>query len=235
MRRRPRSSTRDPSAPLESFFKEPLEHLPRWVDALPLLMTGILMLLWTWGTWPDPVIDFGAQLYFAWQLAEGKVLYADLAHYKGPLSPYMNALWFQFFGTSLRTLMLANLVITAVLVWLLYRLFSTIAGRFSATVSCLVFIMVFAFGQLVGIGNYNFVCPYSHEVTHGLVLSLAMIGSLARGLYHRHRNALVGAGVLFGLVFLTDPAVFLAAGSAAATGLVLSAWVERDPPHRRAL
>ena len=49
-------------------------------------------MLATWGGWPDVLIDYGKELTIAWELAEGRALYRDVAYFLGPLSPYLNAL-----------------------------------------------------------------------------------------------------------------------------------------------
>jgi hypothetical protein len=53
-------------------------------------------------------------------LSAGKTLYTDVAYFKGPLSPYLNALWFRLFGVSVTTLIVCNLAILGVIVWLFY-------------------------------------------------------------------------------------------------------------------
>ncbi len=190
------------------------------------------MLVWSWGTWPDVLIDFGRELYVPWQLSAGKVLYTDVAYFNGPLSPYFNSLCFRIFGASVRTIVACNLAIITVLIFVLYDLLSRIGDRVSATAACLVFVAAFAFGQLVVTGNYNFVCPYSHELTHGTVLSLAGIWFLSR--YHARRNpgSIVGCGVSLGLVLLTKPEVSAAAGVAVVLGLGLTLWAEGSSPAR---
>ena len=62
--------------------------------ALPLLALGIVIPARNWAGWASPLIDFGRELYVPWQLAQGKVLYRDIAYLDGPLPPYLNALWF---------------------------------------------------------------------------------------------------------------------------------------------
>lgn len=205
----------------------------RWTGPVLVAIYGLATLGWTWGTWPDVLIDFGTQLYVAWQLAAGKVLFTDIFYFKGPLSPHLNALWFKLFGVSLRTLVLCNLAIVSVALCLLYRLLSDVSDRGSATVACLVFVGLFGFGQLARMGNYNFICPYSHEVTHGVVLGLLAIVCLAG--YHRTRGLrwVAGAGASTGCVFLTDAPIFLAASVALAAGGALTIWAER--PHSRRL
>ena len=45
----------------------------------------------SWRKWPDPLIDFGRELYLPWRLANGAVLYRDVDDFYGPLSQYLNA------------------------------------------------------------------------------------------------------------------------------------------------
>ena len=85
-------------------------RLPVALGWLAIGALGLAMLAWSWGTWPNPYVDFGRELYVPWRLAEGDVLYRDIAWFNGPLSAYWNALLFQSFGTSLRVLVFANLL-----------------------------------------------------------------------------------------------------------------------------
>src|SRR5512143_1936162 len=207
------------------FSEQNLETLTRWAGPLLIGMASVAMICWTWGTWTDVLIDFGAQLYLAWQIAVGQTPYNEIAGtYKGPLSAHLNALWFQLFGVGLRTLIVLNLLILAGAISLIYRLLSKIGDRVAATVACLVLVTVFAFSQYGGIGNYNFVCPYSHEVTHGLVLELVAISCLSA--YHQRRSWIwmAGIGLSLGLAFLTDPHIFAAATLAVFTGLGLTVY-----------
>ena len=152
----------------------------RLLGPLLIAVATAAMVYWSWGTWPDVIVDFGRELYTPWQLSEGQVLYRDVAHFNGPLSPYTNALWFRLFGVGLRTLVVANLAIFGVLVYLCYSLLEQLGSRTSATLACLVFVFVFAFSRYTIAGNYNYLCPYSHESTHGLTLALASFYFLAR-------------------------------------------------------
>src|SRR5690349_6281888 len=61
--------------------------------------------LWTsWFKWPDPLIDFGRELYLPWRIIHGAVLYRDVDDYYGPLSQYWNAGLFAVFGPGVRVL-----------------------------------------------------------------------------------------------------------------------------------
>jgi hypothetical protein len=188
------------------------------------------MMLWSWRGWPDPLIDFGQQLYVSWRLAEGDVLYRDVAYLYGPLSPYLNALFFQLFGVGLMTLALCNLAILGGIFVLLWKIISAIGGRLSATVTGVVFATAFAFGQLVEYGNYNFVCPYVYNLTHGVALALLAIYGLI--VYHREPKlpVVAGIGLAIGLLFLTKAEVFLAGGVAVICGLVITMLCRRLSP-----
>ena len=61
------------------------------------------MLAWTWNVCPDPVIDYGREVYVPWRITQGQVLYRDINYFNGPLSPYLDALLFKLFGPSIRT------------------------------------------------------------------------------------------------------------------------------------
>src|SRR5205085_8728514 len=103
-----------------------------------LLLTAVTlagMLAFTWRTWPDPIVDFGRELYVPWQLAQGKVLYRDVAHFNGPFSQYFNSLVFRVAGPSLMALAWTNILILCVMLMMLHRLLASIADEFAATVA----------------------------------------------------------------------------------------------------
>jgi len=182
----------------------------------------------SWRRWSDILVDFGMQLYLPWRISEGDVLYRDVAYLTGgPLSQYFNALLFKIFGVSFRTLIFANLAITAAMLVLIYRRFLMAADQLTATMICLAIVLVFAFQHLFLVGNYNYVTPYCHEVFHGLVLSILAVSWLSdwveRG---RIRFALV-AGLTSGLVFLTKPDVFLALMICAAVAFMIVVCFQR--------
>ena len=179
-----------------------------------------VVLAWgSWRKWPDPLIDFGRELYVPWRITEGAVLHRDIASLFGPLSPYVNALWFRVFGVSLTTLIFCNLAILAATLAGLYHLVRLSADALAATLATLSVMLLFGFSQYVAVGNYNFVTPYSHEATHGLALSVALIVALHHGFVGRRLAPFVAAGLCFGGVLLTKPETSLAAAVAAATGL----------------
>ena len=94
----------------------------RWLAPAFPALTFAALVVWTWGKWPEAFIDFGRELYVPWRLAEGQRLYHDVAYFNGPLSPWLNAALFRIFGVSLRTLVLTNLAITALIAVVIWRL-----------------------------------------------------------------------------------------------------------------
>ncbi len=186
-------------------------QFPDWAGWLLIFATGALMAYWTWGAWPDVVIDFGRELYVAWRLTEGDVLYRDLAYFNGPLSPYINMIWFRLFGVGLRTLVLCNLFLLACFVVLLYQMLNDISDRTSAVLGSVVFLLIFAFLQLLTVGNFNFITPYSHETTHGIMLAFASLYCLWG--YDRNGSVrlLAISGLALGLVTLTKVELFVGA------------------------
>jgi len=183
------------------------------------VMVFAALLWWSWRKWPDPLVDFGRELYLPWQINAGRVLYRDLASLFGPLSPYLNALWFRLFGTSLLTLALCNLAIFSATVAGIYHLVRVSTDRVTASAAGLVTLLLFGFSQYLDVANYNFVTPYSHEATHGLALSVACLVLIRHALATRSRRACAAAGACFGLVLLTKPEV-----AAAAAAGVLAGW-----------
>ena len=182
----------------------------------------IAMLAMTWRTWPEPVIDFGRELYVPWQLSRGKVLYRDIAYFNGPLSPYFNSLVFRLLGVSLMKLVAVNVAILVGVLLMMHRLAARMSSEFAATIACGAFVILLATGQPGPIGNYNFLTPYSHEMTHGLALSLAAIVCLAKFIDTQKRAWIGVSGALIGLVFLTKPEIFAAASISVLVGVVLA-------------
>ncbi|MGA2053157.1 MAG: hypothetical protein ABSH19_07590 [Opitutales bacterium] len=199
---------------------------PWWPD---LMLSSLLALLAayfvviSWRKWPDPIIDVGREFYLPWRLTQGAVLYRDLQHMYGPFSPYFNSLVFRIGGVSLTSLITANLIIYAAILALLYYFLRAGWGRLAAFVSCAVFISVFSFSHLVGIGNYNFVTPYASEATHGILLVLLLIWTLRGVLDNGARWKFFCAGLLVGIAVLSKPETMLAAGVVSFGAILLSA------------
>ncbi len=210
-----------------------LRALGPWVGPVLLVAVGLYMVHYSWGRLTDPLVDFGRELYVAWRLAAGDRLYADVAYFNGPLSPYVNAAIFRLLGVSLRSLMLANLAVLAGVVALVYHLVGRLSDRLTATAAGVLVLTLLAFGHHSWVGNYNFATPYSHEATHGLALSLAGLAMLGAYLRSGRWGWLAGAGLALGLTLLTKVEVGLAAGVALGGGTLLALATSPLPTRRR--
>ncbi len=195
-----------------------------------LLLVLLFMLAWTWGTWPDVLIDFGRELYVAWRLAEGNALYKDVAYFNGPLSPYFNSLIFRILGTSILSLVIVNTLLLVLALVVIYNLMRIMSNSGTAFLSTLLFVLLFSSIQLTGVGNYNFLAPYSHEMTHGFLLAMGSLYAYAHFQEEQSTRWVFVIGVLVGLTFLTKPELFAAQVIAISLGLILE-YREREIIH----
>ncbi len=125
-------------------------------------------------------------------------------------------------GVSLATLTRVNLAlvhVTLALILIVVRRWSTPLATAAAGG---VFVTTFAFGQYTTSGNYNYIAPYSHELTHGLLLALGMLAALAQFGRRGARLWSVVAGIALGLVLLTKAELWVAAAGAAGVRLALA-------------
>jgi hypothetical protein len=194
-------------------------------------LAGLVLAAWTWRAWPDPLIDFGREAYVAWRLAAGDVLHRDIVYVSGPLSPYWNALLFRVFGVGLETLFTANALVLVGLLAVWQRLLRAVADPLAAWAGSLVFVSLFAFAQYVGIGNYNYIAPYSHELTHGLLLASAGLLAWVWILRDGRPVAWTLAGLALGAVALTKVEMLAAAAAANAIGVVALLRQQRMAPR----
>lgn len=195
--------------------------LAKWWGPVFLGWVFLSLTAWSWRKWADILVDFGRELYIPWQLSTGKVLYLDLFYFHGPFSPYLNALWFKIFGVSLTTLIFCNLAILACLTGLMFLLIKQSSDSLTATISCLVFLCAFAFADLEGRGNNNYICPYDHSLIHGVTLSFLMIFAMARYIKSHHIYLIMISGGCLGLLFLTKAELFIPGTIVAFTWIIL--------------
>ncbi|HVU15623.1 MAG TPA: hypothetical protein VHD32_01765 [Candidatus Didemnitutus sp.] len=189
-----------------------------------LAALGVLaawLLSTSWRRWPDPVIDFGKELYIPWRLSQGAMLYVDVDDFYGPFSQYFNAALFRVFGPGLMVLVTANLAIFGGIFALLYAGFRRTWGMAAALVAGAVFLALFSFSQGVPVGNYNYATPYAHEATHGMLVVVGLVAILPAWVLRASRVRAAAAGLLFGLAAVIKPEFMLAAGVLIAAAMLL--------------
>ena len=186
------------------FFRHPAAG---W-SALTALFAALLTV--TWRRWPDPLLDFGRDLYIPWMMNQGAALYRDIEHAYGPLTQHLNALLFRLFTPGVITMAVADAALAALLAVLIYRIALVAAGRAAAFVCTFVYVAVFAFGSYTKITNFNFINPFSHEATHGFILCMAALHSWQLAFQRKSLKAVAFAGFFAGLCFLTRAETSLA-------------------------
>jgi hypothetical protein len=195
-----------------------------WASPVLIAAAFVALTVWSWRKWPDVLVDFGQQLYIPWRLVSGEHLYKDILLLFGPLSQHVNALLFWVFGTSFTVLIVANLAVLAGITAVMYRVFRLASDRLTATTACLLFLVVFGFSQYTGVGNFNYVAPYTHEATHGILLTTGLVLLLSRYISSRDRGVCLAAGCCFGLALQTRIDVAVAATAVTGAGLA-AAWL----------
>ena len=138
----------------------------------------------SWERWGNPLVDCGREMNQPLRLARGEMLYSDVRHIYGPLSPYINALLYRIFGPSLTVLYADGIVAAMVILALVYWLSRRLMGRVAATAATLSVMWLCAFKQA---GNY--VLPYSYSALHGCALGLLSLALLVLFLERRDKSA----------------------------------------------
>jgi 4-amino-4-deoxy-L-arabinose transferase-like glycosyltransferase len=129
----------------------------------------------SWERWGNPLVDCGREMNQPLRLAAGQMLYSDVRHIYGPLSPYINATLYRIFGPSLGVLYADGIFTALMILALVYWLSRQLMGRAAAVAATLSVTWLCAFKQA---GNY--VLPYSYSALHGCALGLASVALLVR-------------------------------------------------------
>ncbi len=175
-----------------------------------LARLGILVVIAAWGliAWRRSariVIDYGRELFCAWRLSEGDLLYKDVWYYYGPLGATLNSLLFSIFGPGYDSLLIFNLLLIAICAFALFEMMRKASGFAQGAVAAAVFINLFAFGYGYMAQNNNFLTPYSHEATYGTYLTIGLIVALWRMHSCKKLSWLVLAGMLAAANLFTKP------------------------------
>ena len=213
-------------------MKSPSKKLLLSLEFLLYAALTALMLHATWLTWPDAFIDFSRELYLPWRVFCGDVLYRDLAYYFGPVSVYTNAALFALLGRpSIHALFALNFAFWLATLLALRAILRRIASPLASILSVSGFILLFSFSRYLFVGNYNFLAPYSHEITRGFLFALLSLLSLDSALrrfptlppFPRFPVRFFFPGALCALVLFTKPELVLATVAALAALFVLHA------------
>ena len=160
-----------------------------WIAAVILASCFLFLLKFSWLKWGDLIIDSGREMYVPSQVLAGRLLYRDIFYQYGPFAPYFNALFFKILGVHLRALILSGAIAATGTAILVYKLSKIYLGSLFSTFSALTFIFVFAFGQYVPLGNYNFILPFSYAAAYGVLFGLSALYFFYKSAFRHARQA----------------------------------------------
>lgn len=146
-----------------------------WVSFLVCAFCFLYLLKFSWLKWGDLIVDVGREMYVPLELSSGKLLYRDIFYLYGPFSPYFNAILFKILGVHIHSLIISGIITIVAVSILIYKISRLFLNILFSTFAVLTFLFVFAFGQYVYFGNYNFILPYSYPSIHGIMFSLAAL------------------------------------------------------------
>ncbi len=176
-----------------------------------VLLLGIFvsMAFISWGKWPDAQIDYGKDLYSIWRVSEGDVLYRDIHHILGPFPIYFYAVLYKIFGARLMVIVAFNLLMVIALAASMFYLILRTTDLLTATVAGAAFLSMFSFSQYTTGGNYNYITPYTHAASAGIILSFCCLVSFMKFLDCGSKRWLFSIGAALGLASLTKVDLFL--------------------------
>ena len=183
-----------------------------WLCIVALGALAVKLLNISWRKWCDPQIDYGRELYIPWRMAEGAKWLKDIDDLYGPLSRFIDAGLFKVFGPGIMVLAWANIIIYFGILTLVYILFKRAWGVVAAIAVSFIFVGVFSFSQLTITSNYNFVTPYSQQVTHGFLVCLLLVWLLPSWIKASTPKRSFGVGLMVGLTAVLKPEFVLASG-----------------------
>jgi len=201
-----------PTAALPVWFQQ------RWLKLAltvlePLSVAGLMvfMLAKSWLRWSDPLIDFPRDLYIAWRLSEGDLLYQKISNWYGPLANLIEGAGFRIFGVGMDTMVWMNIALTVVVLLLLRGIFGLIGNRFMVWLSSIIFVLVIMVGHYTPMAGYNFITPYVAQSTYSFLGLLLVLWGLLKHLKSGRPIWLGVAGLGFAVAYLDKPEAVLAA------------------------
>jgi len=191
--------------------------LAEWLSITAIF---IFMLNQSWLKWMDPLIDFPKDLYLAWRVSEGDMLFRDVITWYGPLPQLAEGAGFHVFGVGIDTIVWMNIVLTSGVVLLVWGIFDALGTRLSRWLCVVVFIVVFAFGHYTQTANYNFIAPYVAQSTYGFAGLVLLLWAILRQIKSARSWWLGLAGLGLAIAYLDKPEPLLASlGALAVYGL----------------
>lgn len=198
-----------------------------WISFFISVSCFLYLLRFSWLKWGDLIVDVGREMYIPLELLQGKLLYRDISYLYGPFSAYFNAVLFKTLGVHLDSLIAGGVITTCMASILIYKIARIFLNTLLATFAVLTFLFVFAFGQYVYLGNYNFILPYSYPAIHSILFSLAALYFFYSSLFKISRHKTI-CGIFILLTFLCRIEIGLMLTLSIMLTLVIRALSQRE-------
>ena len=162
------------------------------IGAAALLLATTALFVVSRGKWSDAIIDSGREWIVPDALARGDLLYRDVVYWFGPFTPYFHALFFEVFGSSFATLVLAGIVGSIGVLAALYFALRRVTERREAALWTALAIPVLVFmpnagGSILGMG---------YRMWHAAGFALAAIFFASRDSSRGRFQSVAAAGIL---------------------------------------
>jgi 4-amino-4-deoxy-L-arabinose transferase-like glycosyltransferase len=194
---------------------------------LILVVIFVLMLIFSWQRWSQPIIDHGREMNLPTRILAGDQLYSDVQFLYGPFTPYFNALLYRIFGVHLMTLHLSGAVCAILIIFMIYWLARQLMGVREAWLAAGLVLVLCATKST---GNY--IQPYAYNANHGLVFALMALVSIILYLREDRAHWVFLAGGCAGLSLITKQEIAVASIAAAFVALILKS-ISRHKLHWR--
>ncbi|HEY5609599.1 MAG TPA: glycosyltransferase family 39 protein [Thermoanaerobaculia bacterium] len=176
----------------------------RLIDRWDLLLFALVAIAGTYafanssGRWLDPVIDTGRDLSIPAQVRGGTALYRDVLYYYPPLTPYLLAAATALVGDSLSSYTAIGVAISLVVALALYLTAKVLVHRLAGLAAALLFVGL----SFTGASTWgaNFIFPYAHAATIGMMFLLLQICFLAVYFFRERAGRWLAIGTAFGLL-----------------------------------
>src|SRR5262252_4664842 len=176
----------------------------------------------SWLRWGNPLVDCGREMNQPLRLARGEMLYSQVRHIYGPLSPYVNAALYRIGGFSLGVLYVEGVLCTITILLGVYWLSRQLMGRVASATATLSVMWLCAFKPA---GNY--ILPYSYGALHGCLLGLLSLAVTVLLIKSGNKWLACAAGVACGLALLAKTEMGGAALIAGSSAAILAGLPDR--------
>ena len=141
----------------------------------------VLLLLFCvfYGKFGNIIVDTYREAYIPEQILTGKALYKDIFTIYSPFAYLFNALLFLIFGTNIKVLAFAGLIVTGVILNLIYK----IANKFMPETYSFIILMFIISTGIISPNVFNFIMPYSFGLLYGLAFILGSLYSVLKRNY----------------------------------------------------